>query len=383
MSFCGHKPAPNAFSRRLTRLRPRCQLIVGDRYALKRFGVLCTDNRAWHSAGMPLRSRIFRNPRQVVLFEEDPHSTREHFVQLAAQKILDKRRLGLRPTTTPEDVAQTVMEIELAARARGAKAGYVLAYRSMEDDIVRSSSVAEVPVGVFHRAMQRGDCGVIRTFRRSTLPHDLEAEPSRTDQIIDNGDLRRVLSELPQRLMYVIEARYGIDHDQMSIAEIAQELGVSRQRVQQLEDKAVSFIRRRLSGLPARPRPLSPAPRTTRGHPARPKSEQTPFDPGISVSEIAAFVSKRTGVLVSTMKSETTGRAALIRHVCIFVASRLGVDSSDIAKYFKIARSSVSRFYAQVWNLIESDRDIARLVEDVMRSASSQTNRRTANRADV
>ncbi|MCG5052428.1 MAG: sigma-70 family RNA polymerase sigma factor [Myxococcales bacterium] len=56
---------------------------------------------------------------------------------------------------------------------------------------------------------------------------------------------RRLLSTLTPRLQHILKRRY-FDDDQPPLAEVARELGMSRERARQLEQEALACLRRRL-----------------------------------------------------------------------------------------------------------------------------------------
>ena len=70
---------------------------------------------------------------------------------------------------------------------------------------------------------------------------DLFSAPSAPDPVEEAGvaleqqTVRRALSKLPERARRVLELRYGIDGEQQSLEAIGKELGLTRERVRQLE----------------------------------------------------------------------------------------------------------------------------------------------------
>ena len=70
---------------------------------------------------------------------------------------------------------------------------------------------------------------------------DLFSDPSAPDPVEEAGvaleqqTVRRALSKLPERARRVLELRYGIDGEQQSLEAIGKELGLTRERVRQLE----------------------------------------------------------------------------------------------------------------------------------------------------
>jgi RNA polymerase primary sigma factor len=84
---------------------------------------------------------------------------------------------------------------------------------------------------------------------------DLFADPDTLDLIEEAGEalrqqsVRAALRKLPERERRVLELRFGFDGEQQSLDAIARELGVSRERVRQLERQALGRAAGELAGL--------------------------------------------------------------------------------------------------------------------------------------
>jgi RNA polymerase primary sigma factor len=84
---------------------------------------------------------------------------------------------------------------------------------------------------------------------------DLFADPDAVDPSEEAGDavrwrsVRAALQELPERERRLLELRFGFDGEQRSLDAIARELGVSRERVRQLETNALKTLAPRLEGV--------------------------------------------------------------------------------------------------------------------------------------
>lgn len=90
-----------------------------------------------------------------------------------------------------------------------------------------------------------------------TLPAPAPAAPGDAldrDQFL--SDLRRALPLLPPRLQTVVQRRYGFPDDTPPVPyeKIAAELGVSRERVRQLEAQALRLLKTALSNQPPTPK---------------------------------------------------------------------------------------------------------------------------------
>jgi RNA polymerase primary sigma factor len=84
---------------------------------------------------------------------------------------------------------------------------------------------------------------------------DLFADPDALDPVEEAGDIlrrrsvRSALRSLPERERRLLELRFGFDGEQQSLDAIARELGVSRERVRQLERQALGRVAGELEGL--------------------------------------------------------------------------------------------------------------------------------------
>ena len=65
--------------------------------------------------------------------------------------------------------------------------------------------------------------------------------------LLDDGPASRLgawIAQLPERQRFVLERRYGLnDHGVQTLAEIAEELGLTRERVRQIQSEALSRLR--------------------------------------------------------------------------------------------------------------------------------------------
>ncbi|MFE9173491.1 sigma-70 family RNA polymerase sigma factor [Streptomyces kebangsaanensis] len=150
-----------------------------------------------------------------------------------------------------------------------------------------------------------GDDALHEEFDRTTQePHGLEDEPDYMGLAPD--EVRRLLDRLSQREAQVLALRHGLDDGGpgLTLDAIGRHLGVTRERVRQIEKQAAEALRRmvvvyRKSGSvpparPAEPRSARPRPATTRIVPAAPQPTVPPG--GAARSEPAApsaFTSER------------------------------------------------------------------------------------------
>jgi RNA polymerase primary sigma factor len=118
-----------------------------------------------------------------------------------------------------------------------------LADRSgVEEEQLANLMAADRPARGLEQPLD-GEEGTIGTFG------DLIADPLAEDEYeqvitrIAASELRDLLSGLSQRERMVLRARLGLDGPVRSLREIAERLGVSAERVRQLEDRALGKLR--------------------------------------------------------------------------------------------------------------------------------------------
>lgn len=79
--------------------------------------------------------------------------------------------------------------------------------------------------------------------------HDLPVIEPVAEQRVLEREVREAVERLPERERHIVERRYGLrDGEPAEGSAVAAEVGVCRQRVSQLEAKAVRTLRRRLAG---------------------------------------------------------------------------------------------------------------------------------------
>jgi RNA polymerase sigma-32 factor len=82
---------------------------------------------------------------------------------------------------------------------------------------------------------------------------DVENEPvhllvrAETEHLRADG-LRRALAKLDDRSRRIIEARWLVDKDAATLQELADEYGVSAERIRQIEGKALKSMRSQMAG---------------------------------------------------------------------------------------------------------------------------------------
>jgi RNA polymerase primary sigma factor/RNA polymerase sigma factor len=94
---------------------------------------------------------------------------------------------------------------------------------------------------IWRAAVQAGGdagCGLIASPRQAP---DVEAY---VDRVLVHEALSALLCQLPDRLQGVIVARYGLDgHPSRSLRQLGAQLGLSHERIRQLEQDALAWLR--------------------------------------------------------------------------------------------------------------------------------------------
>ena len=95
---------------------------------------------------------------------------------------------------------------------------------------------------------------------------ELFADPTASDPAEEAADafrrgaVRRALAKLPERERGILELRFGFDErEPISLEAIGNELGITRERVRQLERESLARLERELAGLQADPDELARA----------------------------------------------------------------------------------------------------------------------------
>jgi RNA polymerase nonessential primary-like sigma factor len=125
--------------------------------------------------------------------------------------------------------------------------------------------VLEKVAGLLHKPVDEIRRLLLLNERTASLdaPLDIDPELSIADAIADENavdpeamveddeiarQIERWVNELPERHRYVVERRYGLnDRDVATLEALAGELGVTRERVRQLQMEALSRLRQRMA----------------------------------------------------------------------------------------------------------------------------------------
>src|SRR5207302_670972 len=88
-----------------------------------------------------------------------------------------------------------------------------------------------------------GELGDLLPDRTSEDPAELAADSIR------DGAVRKALAGLPERERRIVELRFGLDGEPMALEAIGRELGLTRERVRQLEAHALTKLQNELEGV--------------------------------------------------------------------------------------------------------------------------------------
>jgi len=105
--------------------------------------------------------------------------------------------------------------------------------------------IAEAPVSL-NRAIGSEEDGELGDLFADEQAPDPAAEAADS---IRRQEIRRAVAELPDRERRILELRFGFDADPASLEQIGKELGITRERVRQLEAAAFEHLAVELDGL--------------------------------------------------------------------------------------------------------------------------------------
>jgi RNA polymerase primary sigma factor len=173
--------------------------------------------------------------------------------QAVGRAISDKRRTIRLPVHMGEKIRKVgrisgLLTVELGRQPTEGEVAERLGWsveqvREVKGAVPDTASL-DKPVSNEDEAMRLGDFIVDETV--SDVPDAVikETEMSR---------LREAIGRLPDKARYVLVRRYGLDdRDPPTLAELAAELGVSRERVRQLQNEAEQFLRFGIRRVPRR-----------------------------------------------------------------------------------------------------------------------------------
>ncbi len=139
--------------------------------------------------------------------------------------------------------AQRKLQVELGRPATheelAAATGLALQHIDEALNVVEARVSLNQPIG----DDAGGEYGDLLADEHSDDPIDLADETLRAQAV------REALSELPERERRILELRFGFDAEPHSLESIARVVGMTRERVRQLETKGLTALAQRLGGL--------------------------------------------------------------------------------------------------------------------------------------
>jgi RNA polymerase primary sigma factor len=106
---------------------------------------------------------------------------------------------------------------------------------------------AEAPVSLNQRVGTDGDGELGDLFADATAADPMEE----AGEALRRREVRRALERLPERERRVIELRFGLNGESTTLEAIGKELGLTRERVRQLERDALANLQEELAGVVA------------------------------------------------------------------------------------------------------------------------------------
>lgn len=129
---------------------------------------------------------------------------------------------------------------EALAHAEGEPGAALLAERSgLPLEQVADLLATEGPARSLHEPAGAGDVGTFGELLADPLAEDAYEEVLGA---LEAEDLHALLGGLSDRERAILRARYGLDGPERSLREVAEELGLSRERVRQLEERALAKL---------------------------------------------------------------------------------------------------------------------------------------------
>jgi RNA polymerase sigma factor (sigma-70 family) len=156
--------------------------------------------------------------------------------ELTRPVVLSDR--ALRQLSRIKDVHRTYM------RAQGREPTHheLAAAADLSAEQVANLLASDQPARALDEPLSAEDAGP-GTFGELLVDPIAEDEYERALDEIEVQQLRSLLSGLSDRERAVLRARYGLDGDERTLAEIARQLGLSAERVRQIEQRALGKLR--------------------------------------------------------------------------------------------------------------------------------------------
>lgn len=142
-----------------------------------------------------------------------------------------------------------VVRVPVCALAKHSKAVKLL--EALRQERGRALYPTDMPAKLglvrLHHVSLDNDTSNPESSHQTGLQGSIEA-PARPESPVDDDFLGRLLSELRERHRDVVTRRYGLDGEPATLRVLADEMGLSRERVRQLQAEALRYLRARLEG---------------------------------------------------------------------------------------------------------------------------------------
>lgn len=140
-----------------------------------------------------------------------------------------------------------VVRVPVGALARRSRAVRLL--EALRQERGRALYSTDVPAGP--APIPLGHVSLDNVNQESSRHGSFEAgieAPAKPEFPVDDDLLRRLLSELRDRHRHVVVRRHGLDGGAASLQDLADEMGLSRERIRQLQVEALRYLRARFDG---------------------------------------------------------------------------------------------------------------------------------------
>jgi RNA polymerase sigma factor (sigma-70 family) len=164
------------------------------------------------------------------------------------QSLQDARSDFIRPFRLPPKALRQLSQLKsehqriYQAEQRSAGIGELAERTNVELDQARALAAADARVRSLDEAIEggEGEVGSLGDLLEDPLSADAYEQVVET---LAGEQLRALLSRLTDRERDVVRARFGFDTEPQRLVDIGEQLGVSAERVRQIEERALSKLR--------------------------------------------------------------------------------------------------------------------------------------------
>ena len=152
------------------------------------------------------------------------------------------------PIHVPAYMVELIAKWKVASRQLESDLGYPPSIQELADHMnlpVRKVKIIKRAIKAFKTPNQEptGINGDLMSFGEMVADHRLQQPESGMLQRDEVGVLRRLLETIDQRDAEILRLRFGLDgQEPLTLKQIAQQIGISRERVRQLVDEALTRL---------------------------------------------------------------------------------------------------------------------------------------------